>query len=71
MAHYISSHLCDKVWWCQLQGTQWDIHQNLVANTRMQGSATVSGQWSAAFGRWIAPSRLKDQRLGKGSVLVG
>ena len=40
MAPYISSHLRDRVWLVPpCQGTQLDILQNLVANTRPQQSA--------------------------------
>ena len=40
MAPYISSHLRDRVWLVPAcQGTQLDILQNLVANTRPQQSA--------------------------------
>ena len=41
MAPYISSHLRDRVWLVPPpgQGTQLDILQNLVANTRPQQSA--------------------------------
>ena len=43
MAPYISSHLRGRVWsGTRLEGAQWDILQNLVANTRSQGSAAAS-----------------------------
>ena len=59
MAPYISSHLCDRVCLAKLHGPM-DIHNNLVANTRKQMSATVMGtqlRWGPSGGLQSAIER--------------